>query len=108
MMDVIMLLFTIANILFLLGIFILLRRVLENRDALKDFDPLGAFFIFLPMLIMCVGYVLWHNWLSLISAILTACFWLVVLVYSVKNNITKSGKDYDNLPKKEKNEVNKR
>ena len=92
-------LFIIGNFICLIGTLLLMRRVLKNRNMLKDFDPLGSLLTFIPLVIFMVGYVLWHNGLATGFAAVTMVFWLVVSIFSIKGWLTKKGKNSKNIPK---------
>lgn len=95
-MDMVELLFIIGNVICFFGTCLLFRRVIKNRNVLKDFDRWGALLTFIPIIIFCLGYILWNNWIALVFALVTLIFWGVVTMFSWKFYFNSSKKKGDN------------
>ena len=74
----------IAKSLFLVGTLLLSRKVLKNKNMLKDFDLNGSILTCLGTLSMIVALALLNAWVSVVIAIPTILFWGVVSMYSFK------------------------
>lgn len=79
------LLFSIANTLYLFGTIFLIRRVAKNRNALKDFDPLGSIINFVGMLVNIFALIELGYYMTVLISAPTMLFWLVAAVYSFKS-----------------------
>lgn len=86
------LLFSIANLLFLVGTIFLIKRVIKNRESLKDFDPLGSLINFIGMTINIMALIGLGYHITVIISMPTMIFWMLVSIYSSKNRIQKYGK----------------
>lgn len=79
------LLFGIANLLYLAGTIFLIRRVIKNKDALKDFDPHGSLINFIGMLINVLALTGLEYYTTVMISTPTMLFWMLVSIYSFKN-----------------------
>lgn len=79
------LLFNLANFCYLIGTLLLVRRVIKNRDALKDFDPYGSFINLIGMLINGIALIGLGMYVTIIISSPTMAFWAIAAIYSFKN-----------------------
>lgn len=79
------LLFSTANLLFLVGTIFLIRRVIKNRNAIKDFDPIGSLINSIGMLVNIFALIGLGYYETIIISAPTMLFWAMVSVYSFKN-----------------------
>lgn len=79
------LLFSMANIMYMVGTIFLIRRVIKNRNALKDFDSFGSLINFIGMLINIFALIGLTYYITVIISTPTMIFWLVVSIYSFRN-----------------------
>lgn len=78
------LLFGTANLLFLAGTMFLIRRVIKNRNALKDFDPYGSLINSIGMLVNIFALIELGYYATIIISAPTMLFWAMVSVYAFK------------------------
>ncbi len=86
--DIIMnteLLFSLANALFLLGTLFLLKGVIKNRAALKDYDFLGSIINFVGMSTSLVALAALAYYTTILISLPTTIFWGIASIYSFKN-----------------------
>ena len=79
------LLFSLASLFYLSGTILLARKVIKNRDALKDFDLFGSTTNFVGMIISVSALVEIKSYTAAIISLPTALFWATVAIYSFKN-----------------------
>lgn len=79
------LIFNLANFCYLIGTILLIRRVIKNRNALKDFDTYGSMINFIGMTINCVALIELGMYRTIIISFPTMAFWAIVAIYSFKN-----------------------
>lgn len=79
------LLFSLANLFYLVGTILLARKVIKNREALKDFDSYGSAINFFGMTIMASALIELKSYAAAVISIPTLIFWAVAAVYSFKN-----------------------
>jgi len=79
------LLFSIANLLYLVGTIFLIKRVIKNRDSLKDFDQYGSLINFIGMVINIMALIGLGYYITVMISIPTMLFWMLVSIYSFKN-----------------------
>lgn len=79
------LLFSMANIMYLAGTVFLIRRVVKNRNMLKDFDPYGSLINFIGMLINIFALIGLTYYTTVLISTPTMIFWLMASIYSFKN-----------------------
>lgn len=84
-MDNIELFFNLANFCYLIGTLLLIRRVIKNRNALKDFDPKGSTINFIGMTINALALAGLGMYATIIISTPTMAFWAIVAIYSFKN-----------------------
>jgi hypothetical protein len=84
-MDNIELFFNLANICYLIGTLLLIRRVIKNRNYLKDFDPNGSAMNFIGMTINALALAGLGMYTTVIISSPTMAFWALVAIYSFKN-----------------------
>lgn len=79
------LLFSLANISYLIGTIFLVRRVIKNRDALDDFDFRGSSINVIGMTINVVALVELQSYAAAVISLPTMAFWAITAIYSFKN-----------------------
>lgn len=84
-MNTIELLFSLANFCYLIGTLLLVRRVIKNRNALKDFDTYGSTINFIGMLINSIALVALGMYITVAISTPTIMFWGMCAIYSFKN-----------------------
>jgi Ca2+/Na+ antiporter len=84
------LLFSLANLFYLLGTILLARKVIKNRDALKDFDIYGSSINFVGMIVMSFALLDLRSYIAAIISIPTMLFWAIAAIYSFKNRRMKN------------------
>ena len=87
------LIFTSANVIFTIGTIVLFKKVLKNRNMLKDFDFIGSFMTTVAMALMIRGYFELDMTSSILFSIPTFSFWLFVSIYSCKYKLNKCNVD---------------
>jgi hypothetical protein len=84
-MNNIELFFNLANICYLIGTILLIRRVIKNRNALKDFDSYGSILNFIGMTINCIALAGLGMYVTIIISSPTMIFWAIAAIYSFKS-----------------------
>ena len=79
------LLFNLANFCYLIGTLLLIRRVIKNRNTLKDFDPNGSAANLIGMVINAFALAGLGMFTTIIISLPTMVFWAIVAIYSFKN-----------------------
>lgn len=85
-------LFSLASLFYLTGTILLARKVIKNRDTLKDFDLYGSTNNFVGMIVSMSALIEIKSYTAAIISLPTALFWATVAVYSYKNGRTKNDK----------------
>lgn len=80
------LLFNIANISFLIGTILLTRRIIKNRNVLRDFDAYGSSLNVIGMTITVIALVELRFYTTIIISLPTLMFWTIASIYSFRNN----------------------
>ena len=86
------LLFSLANLFYLAGTILLARKVIKNRDALKDFDLYGSSINVVGMIVMALALLDLRSYVAAIISLPTMLFWAIAAVYSFKNRRKKDEK----------------
>ena len=73
-----------ASIINFLGLILLLRAVIKNRNVLRGFSVSGCFLTFLAICGFQIAYFLMDNMISFILGLTAAIFWFVAFVYSLR------------------------
>ena len=79
--------FNIANLFYLIGTLLLIRRVIKNRNSLKDFDSCGSTINFIGMTVNCIALAVLGMYITIVISSPTMAFWAIVAIYSFKNNL---------------------
>ena len=79
------LLFSLANISYLIGTIFLTRRVIKNRNALDDFDFRGSSINVVGMTINVVALIELQSYAAAVISLPTMVFWTITAMYSFKN-----------------------
>lgn len=85
-------LFSLANLFYLVGTIFLIRRVIKNRNALNDFDFYGSIINVIGMLITAYAFTKIESYFAIIISVPTILFWVMAAVYSFKNRRLKNEK----------------
>lgn len=85
-------LFSLASLFYLMGSILLARKVIKNRDALKDFDLYGSTTNFVGMMVSMLALIEIKSYTAAIISLPTTLFWAIVAIYSFKNGRTKNDK----------------
>lgn len=83
-MNDVELFFSLANIFYLIGTILLTRRVIKNRNTLKDFDPYGSSTNFIGMTINSLALAGLGMYTTIIISTPTMVFWAIVAIYSFR------------------------
>jgi hypothetical protein len=86
------LLFSLANLFYLAGTILLARKVVKNRNALKDFDLYGSAVNAFGMIIMAFALIDLKSYTAAIISLPTMLFWAITAAYSFKNRRVKDDK----------------
>jgi hypothetical protein len=73
-----------ASVVNFLGLILLLRTVIKNRNALRGFSAGGCFLTFLAICGFQIAYFLMDNMISFILGLTAAVFWFVAFIYSLR------------------------
>lgn len=87
------LLFSLANLFYLSGTILLSRKVIKNRNTLKDFDLYGSTTNFVGMIVSVFALVELKSYIATIISLPTVLFWAIVAIYSFKNGRMKKEKE---------------
>lgn len=85
-MTITELLFNIANISFLIGTILLTRKVVKNRNVLRDFDAHGSSLNVIGMIVSVIALTELKFYTTIIISLPTLIFWVIASIYSFKNN----------------------
>ncbi len=85
-------LFGVANFFYLVGTILLARKVMKNRNALKDFDFYGSVTNVIGMTITTYTFIKLMSYTAAIISVPTMLFWAMAAVYSFKNRRTRNDK----------------
>ena len=81
-METIEIIFGIANMLFLIASYPMIKKALENRDSLKGFSFTGSLLTVLGMIAMICGFLYLQTYTSILLAIPTLVYWIIVTWYN--------------------------
>jgi hypothetical protein len=73
-----------ASVINFLGLVLLLRAVIKNRNVLRGFSAGGCFLTFLAICGFQVAYFLMDNLVSFLLGLAAAVFWFVAFIYSLR------------------------
>lgn len=79
------LLLILANLFYLAGTILLARKVIKNRNALKDFDFYGSAINAAGMVIMAFVLMELRSYIAIVVSLPTIFFWAIAATYSFKN-----------------------
>jgi hypothetical protein len=77
----------IASIANFLGLILLLRTVIKNRNVLRGFSAGGCFLTFLAICGFQIAYFLMDNLISFMLGLTAAVFWFVAFIYSLRQKM---------------------
>jgi hypothetical protein len=84
------LLFSLASLCYLAGTTLLARKVIKNRDALKDFDLYGSASNFVGMIVSVSALIEIKSYTAVVISLPTTFFWAIAAIYSFKNGRNKN------------------
>ena len=73
-----------ASVVNFLGLILLLRTVVKNRNVLRGFSAGGCFLTFVAICGFQIAYFLMDNMISFILGLTAAVFWFVAFIYSLR------------------------
>ena len=73
-----------ASIINFLGLILLLRAVIKNRNVLRGFSVSGCFLTFLAICGFQIAFLLMDNMISFTLGLAAAVFWFVAFIYSLR------------------------
>ena len=76
-----------ANIVNLLAVLLLIRAVAKDRNVLKGFSLSGSLLTFVAMLGFETAFFLMGNYVSFALGFAVIAFWLLVIIFSLRNLI---------------------
>ena len=76
-----------ASIVNFIGIILLLRTVIKNRNALRGYSVIGCFLTFLAICGFQIALFLMDNMFSFLLGLTAAVFWFVAFVYSLRQTM---------------------
>ena len=85
-------LFSIANLFYLIGTSLLIKIVIKNRNSLNDFDYIGSIMNVIGMLITAYAFSQIKSYYAILMSLPTMAFWAIAAIYSFKNRRQKNGK----------------
>lgn len=91
-MDTIEILFGLANIAYLVGTTLLTRKVLKNRNSIKDYDLIGSLLTTIGLLFTITAQIVLGYWIVIMLLLPTLAFWILVSILSFKSGDV----NYDN------------
>jgi hypothetical protein len=76
-----------ASVFNFLGLILLLRTVIKNRDVLRGFSAGGCFLTFVAICGFQIAYFLMGNMISFVLGLAAAVFWCVAFIYSLRQTM---------------------
>lgn len=76
--------FSIANFLFLISSYPMIKNVLKNKSVLNGYSFFGAILTFLGIYFMIIGFILIRNFFSVLFVLPTFFYWFFVIYYLKK------------------------
>ena len=76
-----------ASVFNFLGLILLLRTVIKNRNVLRGFSAGGCFLTFLAICGFQIAYFLMDNMISFTLGLTAAVFWFVAFIYSLRQTM---------------------
>jgi hypothetical protein len=73
-----------ASVVNFIGLVLLLRTVIKNRNVLRGFSVSGCFLTFLAICGFEIAYFIMGNMLSFVLGLIATVFWFVAFVYSLR------------------------
>jgi len=73
-----------ASIINFLGLILLLRAVIKNRNVLRGFSVSGCFLTFLAICGFQIAFFLMDNMISFMLGLAAAVFWFLAFIYSLR------------------------
>lgn len=79
------LLLSLANSFYLFGTILLIRKLIKNRNSLKDFDCAGSIVNFIGMIISATAFIEIGSYIAAMISVPTMLFWAMAAIYSFRN-----------------------
>jgi hypothetical protein len=73
-----------ASVFNFLGLILLLRTVIKDRNVLRGFSAGGCFLTFVAICGFQIAYFLMDNMISFVLGLTAAVFWFIAFVYSLR------------------------
>ncbi len=84
-MNVVDMTMNFANVVNLIGVLLLMRAVIKNRNDLKGYSVSGTFLTFIAILGFEIGFYFMENYISFGLGIINLTFWFTAFVFSLRN-----------------------
>ena len=86
-----------------IGLILLLRTVIKNRNVLRGFSTSGCFLTFVAICGFQIAYFLMDNMISFLLGLSAVVFWFAAFVYSLRQMMrTSTAKKKEDATKAEK------
>jgi len=76
-----------GSVVNVIGVILLLRTVIKDRNILRGYSVSGCFLTLLAIGGFQIAFFLMENMVSFVLGLFTAVFWLVAFVYSLRQMI---------------------
>jgi hypothetical protein len=73
----------IANILYFIASFPLIKMVLRNKKVIKDYSIMGSVFTLAALVLTVSSLALMENWLAVVLCVPTVILWFLIFIYSI-------------------------
>ena len=84
-MNVVDMTMNFANVVNLIGVLLLMRAVIKNRNVLKGYSVSGTFLTFIAILGFEIGFYFMENYISLALGLTNLAFWFMAFILSLRN-----------------------
>jgi len=78
---------TIAQFIFAIGTFLLIKELIRNRNILKGYSLFGSFLTWLAMTFVLVQFWEFSDWIGLVFGFVQWLFWLFVTIFVLRQKI---------------------
>ena len=84
-MNVVDMTMNFANVVNLIGVLLLMRAVIKNRNILRGYSVSGTFLTFIAILGFEIGFYFMENYISLALGSTNLAFWFMTFTLSLRN-----------------------
>jgi len=89
MNSLIGILFDVGNVIFFIGLILLIKEVIRNRNILRGFSLVGSLLTIAALIpIVIAQYLLW-NLVSVFCIAISILFWSLVSIYLIRIKVPK-------------------